>query len=357
MTTWVDYRELREKLRFSAVLKDYGVELKVKGDRATGFCPLPGHRGQRHSPSFSANLARGIFQCFGCQAKGNVLEFACLMEGVDPGDSRAFREVALKLQEKFLGTNSRLRPARDAGATHPPPATAPPQEASEAKRKPSEVDTRPVVVNAPLDFSLQKLDAEHPYLKSRGLTAETIAHFGLGYCARGLMESRIAIPLHDSAGRLIGYAGRLVDDRLISDENPKYRFPGPREKKGIVYELHKSFFLYNGHRIPGQVRDLYVVEGFASVWWLAQAGFSNVVALMGNSCSDEQAVLIRSMVSPSGRVWILPDADEGGTRCAHSLLVHLARHRFCRWIKLGDGQPTDLTPNELVTLLQWKVVP
>src|SRR5258708_479350 len=40
---WVDFRELRAKLNFSEVLKHYHVELKVKGDQATGFCPLPGH--------------------------------------------------------------------------------------------------------------------------------------------------------------------------------------------------------------------------------------------------------------------------------------------------------------------------
>jgi len=70
---WVNFKELRAKLRFSDVLESYDVHLKVKGDRATGFCPLPHHprrEGKRHSPSFSANLARGIFQCFGCGAKG-----------------------------------------------------------------------------------------------------------------------------------------------------------------------------------------------------------------------------------------------------------------------------------------------
>ena len=76
-----------------------------------------------------------------------------------------------------------------------------------------------------LNFELQGLDPSHAYLKERGFTTETIAYFGLGYCSRGLMQGRIAIPLHDEHGLLVGYAGRLVDDREIDEDNPKYRFP------------------------------------------------------------------------------------------------------------------------------------
>ncbi len=95
-------------------------------------------------------------------------------------------------------------------------------------------DDLPVVVNPPLGFELKDLDAEHPYLLSRGFTPETIEHFGLGFCSRGLLKDRVAIPLHDMAGALVGYAGRVVDDSLITEDNPRYRFPGERERDGKV---------------------------------------------------------------------------------------------------------------------------
>jgi DNA primase len=136
-----------------------------------------------------------------------------------------------------------------------------------------------VVVNAPLDFELKHLDATHPYLAARRLSAETIAHFGLGFCGRGMMSGRIAIPVHDRHSQLVGYAGRLVDDSAIRDDNPKYRFPSARERDGKRFEFHKSLLLYNEHRLLGPVSDLLVVEGFASVWWLWQHGCSDVVAL------------------------------------------------------------------------------
>lgn len=352
---WVDFRELRAKLRFADVLADYGVELRIKGERASGFCPLPGHSGRRNSPSFSANLQRGIFQCFGCGAKGNVLDFAALMEGVNPSDSAALREVALKLQEKFVAVPASV-PSR-------PRTVNPPSDKhhglnddvhpkKERQEQPEEASTLPVVVNSRLDFELKGLVSDHPYLKLRGLSPETIAHFGLGYCSRGLMQGRIAIPLHDSQGQLIGYAGRLVDDNAINADNPKYRFPSAREREGKRYEFHKSLFVYNGHRIPRPVDDLIVVEGFPSVWWLHQNGYTNVVAVMGSSCSSEQAALIVDHTRQDGRIWLMPDGDDAGQRCAADLLIRLSPQRFCRWIDLdADKQPTDCDAKALNQLL------
>src|SRR5256885_1006465 len=101
MAEWIDFRELRSKLRFADVLEHYKVHLNVKGDKASGFCPLPTHQGQRKSPSFSVSLERGIFQCFGCQAKGNVLDFACQMEGFNPANPKEQRQAALKIRDVF----------------------------------------------------------------------------------------------------------------------------------------------------------------------------------------------------------------------------------------------------------------
>ena len=198
VTSWIDFKELRAKLDFEEVLKSYGVEIKRKGEQHMGFCPLPGHQGNRNSVSFSANLKRGIFHCFGCQAKGNVLDFAVLMSGEPVDDGRALKKVAVALRAKFFPEsakeNGRGKPGRK----------------SEAKSHPE----LPLTVNPPLDFELQGLDAGHPYMLGRGFVSKTIEHFGLGYCSRGSLAGRIAIPLHDADGNLIGYAGRVVDDEV-----------------------------------------------------------------------------------------------------------------------------------------------
>ena len=64
---WIDFKELRGTLDFGEVLRAYGVELKVKNEEQLGgFCPLPGHGGNKKSESFSVNVKRKIFNCFGC---------------------------------------------------------------------------------------------------------------------------------------------------------------------------------------------------------------------------------------------------------------------------------------------------
>jgi DNA primase len=253
------------------------------------------------------------------------------MQNVDPKDGAALRKVALKLQKEFLPAD-------------------PPQEESAEKKRAEPKKGLPVVGNAPLDFELKGLDTEHPYLKGRGFTRETIAHFGLGFCSRGMLKNRIAIPLHDHAGKLVGYAGRVVDDSTVSADNPRYRFPGNRERDGKLFEFRKTLFLYNGFRFKEPVDDLIVVDSFTSVWWLTQNGLPHVVATMGSDCSERQAELIVQLAKPNGRVWILTDGDNAGVRLAESLLMQISPHRFMRWVKLGEGkQPTDLSGEQLKT--------
>jgi DNA primase len=332
MPSWIDFKELRSKLKFEDVLTHYGVEVKRRGEQHLGSCPLPNHQGSRKAPSFSANLERGIFHCFGCQAKGNILDFAVLMSGEPVEDGRTLKKVALELQATFCSGDSK-RPAKKPVGSEEPAA------------KQLELE---VSVNAPLNFELKGLDRSHPYLSEQGLAAETVAHFGLGYCARGSLAGRIAIPLHDQDGSLIGYAGRVVDDAAITDENSCYQFPSKRERNGVALEFRKDLFLYNGYRFKTPVTDLVVVAGFPSVWWLHQNGFRRVVATMGTDCSDEQARLIVSLTRPEGMVRVMPDGDEAGEKLAYSLFEKIAPLRFIRWAKLERGErPTDLSVEEL----------
>lgn len=337
MNKWIDFKELRSKLKFTDVLRLYGVELQPKGQQLLGPCPLPNHQGKKTSPSFSVNPERGIFNCFSCGGKGNVLDFAGLMEGVNIKDGAAMRKVVEKLQEEFF-----------------PGTTKPAAEVAEKlvvpKAKPN--GEPPVMVNQPLDFELKGLDPNHPYLLDRGFLPETIAHFGLGVAARGFLQGRLAIPLHDADGNLIGYTGRLTDDSKATADNPRFLFPEKRERDGEIREFSKSEFLYNGHRIKAPVEELIVVEGFANVWWLHQCEYPGTVGLIGTGCSDRQSELLVSLVSPQGRLWILPGADEIGEFWAESILKRVACNRFCRWIRLpAKRHPSDFSGAELKGVL------
>jgi DNA primase len=353
---WIDFKELRQKLDFAQVLRHYGVEVKLKrqGRQHQGFCPLPSHQGKKRSPSFSADLKRGIWRCFGCSEGGDILRFAALMQGLDPDRGEDIRTAALTLTESLgIETDSpRIRANgkhRKVQSRNQLPES---EDHAGAEKNVEQAATCPTLVNAPLNFELQGLDPSHAYLKERGLTSETIAYFGLGYCSRGLMQERIAIPLHDERGLLVGYAGRLVDDNRIDEDHPKYRFPSAREREGKRYEFRKSLLLYHHFQIAGRTEDLIVVEGFPSVWWLWQQGYPNVVGLMGSDCSEEQAKLILAKVEIDGRIWFMSDGDEAGVRCAHSMFEQLSPYRFAKWVKLKNGQqPTDCTSEDFQAML------
>lgn len=342
---WVDFRALRAQLDFRKVLLHYGVEIKDGGKKQKlCYCPLPSHKGKRKSPSFSINFEKGIWQCFGCSAKGNILDFAARMEGLDPFRGGSIRTVALKLMNVFGLNADGQRPSASA---HSPPTAK-----STVNPLPDAVPKLPVVVNAPLDFALKDLDAEHPYLDKRGFTPVTVKQFGLGFCNRGMFRGRIAIPIRDDEGRLVAYAGRVIDDRAITETNSKYKLPPPRERDGKLYEFHKSVVVYNLSEISEKVSDIVVVEGFPSVWWLWQNEWPNTVAVMGSECSEAQAKLIVSKVDLDGRVWALTDGDEAGERCAMSIVQRVAQYRFVRWVRLKDGeQPTDCSSEELLAML------
>ena len=329
MGDWIDFRELRLRLNFSDVLQKYDVRLKRRNSQAVGQCPLPNHSGNRNKESFSANLEKGIFQCFSCEAKGNVLDFACLMDGGDPGKGSDLRKSALALAKYFKIA---------LGDQHAPVPT---------QRVPPRSQTEHIVVNGLLDFELKDLDPQHQYLAGRGFSEQTIKYFGLGYCSRGHFKDRIAIPLHNEKGVRVGYAGRAVDDAL----EPKYLFPGTRKHKGVTYEFRKSALVYNAHRLH-RGDTLFVVEGFTSVWWLTQYGTSNVVGLMGWSMSDEQEEILLSLVDRNGTIVLLFDGDKAGRRAQESIAKRLGSKIEVLALDLPDGkQPTDLDETELEAFL------
>src|SRR6266478_9815326 len=96
---WIDFAKLRQELSFEKVLALYTVTLTPKGNNGqfVGQCPLP-HHGDQKGSTFSANLDRGLFQCFGCKQSGNVLDFAVLMDGFAKDDGKGVRKTALKLE-------------------------------------------------------------------------------------------------------------------------------------------------------------------------------------------------------------------------------------------------------------------
>jgi DNA primase len=170
--------------------------------------------------------------------------------------------------------------------------------------------------NKPLKFRLDKLERSHPYLAERGLTLETIVDFGVGYCAKGMMAERIAIPINNPEGNVVAYAGRFPGEP--AEGTPKYKLP---------QGFRKSLELYNIDRASKKPGPLVIVEGFFGCMKLHQFGYRKVVALMGSTMSAAQEELIKRHTDRNSQVIVMLDEDEAGKAGRDDIAVRLAK--FC----------------------------
>lgn len=337
---FIDYAAVKAATTIEMVLQHYGLleKMNPKGpDTLRGCCPV--HHGTDDS-QFAVTLSKNLWRCFsdvGCVSGGNHLDLVKCVENC------TLHEAAWRMNEWFsLGMEKqaaeRTRPSRSS-----PPSK---EKSSPAKseRKSTPVAEKPVVVtepeeepgeNKPLAFALQNLDASHPYLAERGLTPETIAEFGLGFCSKGIMAGRIAIPIHNPAGELIGNAGRWPGDP--PEGKDKYRLPG---------EFKKTLELFNAHRAFAESAELplVIVPSYFAVFSFWKRGFNRVVALMGTSLSSRQEELIRNHVAPAGRIVLLLGHGIEGKEARLRIAARLAEHGFVRSFPFSE----DIRPSELL---------
>ncbi len=333
-TKWIDFSVLKREVPIRDVLSRYGFLeglSEKKAGKLSGPCPI--HGGGPNSNSFHVDLRKNVWNCFSaCKAGGNVLDLVMKVERC------TIREAAEKLATWFDLSFDRKREVasgteahRAAGrGAHDTPTESSPAAAAHEQR-----------VNVPLERPLSGLNADHAYLVSRGLTMPTIKHFGIGYCVRGLMRGRIAIPIHDERGELVAYAGRAVEEKLAA-EHGKYRLPTNFSKNHVVWNLNRA-------REHAKASGLIVVEGFFGAMRVHQAGFPNVVALMGSAVSDEQEQLL---LAHTDRLALMFDGDDAGVGCLRDFYRRLRRRMYLREVHLEPGeQPDGLTEDRIRCVL------
>ena len=349
--TWVNFQTVRQGLDFFEVLAHFGFETKANGKHQVKIhCPFHDDA----NPSCGINLDKKVFNCFSCQAKGNVLDFFAMMEGLEPGKPRELRKAALLAVEVFgidggaqeakSGNQPKAKPRagkaqkRASKASKPVPGSEGSATAKKAGNGASVASDKPV--NAPLTFELQ-LDAKHPFLKARGIGKKLIREFGLGYARRGSMKGRICFPIHNEAGELIAYSGRWVGEDKPKDV-PRYLLPKGFEKSLVLYNLNRVL-------ASGQpTSTIVIVEGFWSVLRLHKAGVP-VVSTFGASISDAQVDLL--VQAGIDKCVLIFDGDEGGRVGVEQALPVLAERLFTRTIMLEDGVKPDTMDDDLLTSL------
>ncbi len=331
-TQWIDFGALKEAADFTAILAHYDIKARRTGVQLSARCPF--HEDAK--PSLKVNLDKRAFHCFGCGAKGNPLDFVQRMEG------GSLREAAETLAAICNIPLPQTEPPT--AASRSPKDSREPRQKTKAPSRPERgqqpSERQQEAVNPPLTFEL-KLDPEHPYLAERGLAPDVIAAFGLGHCARGMMTGRVCIPIRNTEGELVAYAGRWAGpDDAIPDGEDKYKLPPKFRKAAVVFNLHRV----------ADADHLIVVEGYFSVFRL-HALEAPAVALMGRDLSDAQIALLSQ--SGATRLTLMLDGDEPGRTAAESILPRLARSFFVRVVNLPDGfQPDTVDEDLIATLLE-----
>lgn len=115
-----------------------------------------------------------------------------------------------------------------------------------------------------------------------GITCDTQEEFECGFDPA---TNRIVVMIRNRYGELIGVKGRTLDE----DEDRKYLY---------LYKMNKSIELYNLYNAKPYImeqKEILIFEGYKSVMKAWQYGYRNCVSIEGDSISNAQAALIKSL--------------------------------------------------------------
>lgn len=198
------------------------------------------------------------------------------------------------------------------------------------------------------------------YLAERGLDAEHVARFGLGFCPPysshwfPLLRGRVIVPIQDAHGQVVAFAGRKYEPMALFTERSfrdSYDHkPGEAQKridqwnrgKWINEPYQKSRHLFNLDRALASARErgyIVVVEGYMDALVLSANGLQNTVAVCGTRLSERHAALLARYCR---RVIILLDGDSAGEDAQEHILPRLAQAGILpQVIMLPEGYDPD----------------
>ena len=323
------------------------VKLKKAGRDYQACCPFHHEK----TPSFTVSDKKQFYHCFGCGAHGNAISF--LMEY----DKLEFLEAVEELAG-FLGLEIpyEKRPHfNDNGK----------QVNFQTKRNLYEL------MQEIAKFYQQQLPLNIPaqsYLQQRGLSAEIIDRFQIGYVPNAMdtvyrqfgktreeqqklfdlgmlsrndrgnvydkFRNRIMFPIRDRRGRTVAFGGRV-----LTDEKPKYL----NSPETITYHKGSELYgLFEALQADDSPQKLLVVEGYMDVVALAQFGVNYAVASLGTSTTSEQ---IQLLFRSTEQVICCYDGDRAGRdaawRALENALPYMEDGRQLKFIFLPDDEDPD----------------
>ena len=312
--------KILDAVRIEEVIGDF-VSLRKRGANYLGLCPFH----QDKNPSMSVSATKGIFKCFACGKAGNAVTF--LMEHEHLSYWEALRYLAKKYHIEIVEK----------------------EETAEEIASRMRYESMLVVSEYAQKFYADVLWNSEvgkaiglSYFRERKFTDETIRKFGLGYAAsRPLTLSaaalkagykkeylvasglcleregsgelydrffdRVMFPIHSISGRVIAFGGRT----LKTDKSVAKYVNSPQSE---IYDKSRSLYgIFQAKNSIAKADKCILVEGYADVISMHQAGVTNVVASSGTSLTVEQIRLIKRFTD---KITIIYDGDAAGIKAA-----------------------------------------
>lgn len=328
------------------------VKLKKRGKNFVGLCPFHTEK----TPSFNVSPERQMYHCFGCGVGGNVFTFLMEMEKV------SFPEALRSLAQR-------------AGISLPQSGESPEEDASESQALYDACSMAGRFFYDNLNETTQGQLARE-YFHRRGFSDESIKKFGLGYALSGwdslikhaenkgvsveilvkaglahkregtssseiggrggyydYFRGRAMFPIFSTMGRVIGFGARK-----LREDDPLGKYINSPETP--IY--NKSRILYGIHHAKDAIREkdnAILVEGYADLISVYQAGIYNVVSSSGTALTSEQVQLLARYTR---NVTIVYDADSAGSKAAlRGVDLILENDLEVRIAQLSPGEDPD----------------
>lgn len=313
--------EVRMRSDIVDVISGY-VKLQKKGSNLFGLCPFHHEK----SPSFSVAPAKQMYHCFGCGVSGNVITFVMEYENY------SFREAVELLADRSGVKLPKMEYSKEAKA--------------QADLKATLLEINKLAANY-FYHQLKQPQGKtgFDYLLRRELKEDTIRHFGLGYAnktsddlyrylktkgyddtilketglvtieergSRDKFWNRVMFPIMDVNNRVIGFGGRVM-----GDGEPKY-LNSPETR---LFDKSRNLYGLNYARTSRQ-KFIMLCEGYMDVIAMHQAGFTNAVASLGTSLTEQHAALLRRYTE---QVILTYDSDGAGVKAALRAIPILKR--------------------------------
>jgi DNA primase len=200
----------------------------------------------------------------------------------------------------------------------------------------SEEHLDPVMYSAMYPLA-SEVDAARRYMSRRGVTVEAALLADLRYDPD---YSRIMFPVMDQMKTIFGYVGRSVYD---SARPRVFTYP----------PLKKTKHLLGGHLVRDKFPKVVVEGQFAYATLLSKGvrDFCDVVAIMGQDMSQEQAALLLGFGNP---VVLLLDGDDAGERGTHKALQILGTEILVTapgYPDYAKGDPDNLAAADLYDMI------